>query len=527
MPEKVSEQLPVSTEPVTTSRAPVVLHPIRRLRVEANFLKFPFFDLTRESSKTTRDILEVRDSVPAPNGERIEILWQVERSVNSKFPGEFARRIHREVVERVLSNLPRPVQNPLRLGSFSDICRMLEIRPSGRSLQEIRSALQSVFKTSVLSKSTFYSKARKSYIEDNFHLYDRVIFAGDTLPDGSVSNAVFIVLGSWYLESLNTSYVVPLDFAYFRQLRGSISSRMYELLHHWFFVALRNNQTVIERRYSVISAYFPLARQDTLWKARKQLREAHKQHQDNGYLACPPEWRPLSGNRTDWVLVYTAGPRARDEFRRNQSRRDQDAITPDELLVSPARPPLAIAGNDEKGLSEVQQALAKELEIRGITGRIALALVHENESALIHGQMESFDWLVGKKDRRVSQNPAGYLRRSIEEHYATPSGFIPREERQRQVAAKVARELAENEAKARAAREQGERTARIDAIWDALPNTDREEITKLARACMPDFAIKMLQNEEQEGRRSIGHEVLQSEIRKLVESRETAKKGES
>ncbi len=84
---------------------------------------------------------------------------------------------------------------------------------------------------------------------------------------------------------------------------------------------------------------------------------------------------------------------------------------------------------------------------------------------------------------------------------------------------------AEKKAKAKAAQEQEERIARLDALWASLSPNDQEDIAKRARTHMPDFASKMLRKEEQEGRRSIGHEVLQSEIHKLLEAEYPAAAG--
>lgn len=493
----------------------------QRLRSEFNFIKFPFFDLCRDSR---RDTVEVVDEMVLPDGGQQKTLWKVSRLVDSKFPGTFAKRVHREVVERIVSQLPRPVRNPIRLGSFNSICRMLGINPnSGGNLKSIRDALQDIALAGIRSHSTFFIKNRRGYLNDTFHLYERVILAGEELPDGAVADSVYVVLGSWYLENINANYVVPLDFDYYRQLRKTVASRMYELLHHWFFVALQNNQTALDRRYSTLCAYFPLARQGSLWKARKQLRDAHKQHVESGYLAALPEWQPLPNLKDDWRLIYLAGPKAIDEYRRNQKRRiHQEPTAPDEklqtpqLLLLPASSPL---------LPDLQKDLMRELVLRGISDSVALPLVQAHPPDLIQKKLEVFDWLIGKCDRRVSQNPAGYLRTSIEKNYATPSNFTPREERQRQAAEKSALDAAEKKAKAKAAQEQEERIARLDALWASLSPNDQEDIAKRARTHMPDFASKMLRKEEQEGRRSIGHEVLQSEIHKLLEAEYPAAAG--
>lgn len=506
--------LPVMADP--SPDGPV----IRRLRAEANFLKFPFFNLSKHSDDARRGSLEVRETLTGPDGTKLEVLWHVERSFHSTFPGEFARRIHREVVERFVSELPRPVQNPIRLGTFSDICKMLQLHPSGKTIQQVREALESIFKTSVQSRSTFYSKARKRYIEDNFHLYDRVVFTGDTLPSGETAEAIYVILGSWYIESLNASYVVPLDFDYFRGLRGSIASRMYELLHHWFFVSLRSGQPVIQRRYSTLCTYFPLKRYHTLWEARRQLQEAHQQHGKATYLASLPGWQPVRGTSDDWTITYVAGHRALDEYRRNQGRRDQESVTSEEIASNPANI-ISLPPAPELLLSEVQRALARELELRGITHGIALALVTEHDPSRIQNQLEFFDWLMSKPNPSITRSPAGYLRTAIEKNHAPPSGFISREDRQRVSGEAAARHQAEQAAAAEKERQVQERSSHLNALWSSLDATEQARLHEQARAELNPFARQKLQEELRDGRQGIGHCTLQTQLHKLLEALES------
>jgi len=337
--------------------------------------------------------------------------------------------------------------------------------------------------------------------------------AGDSLPDGSTADAVYVVLGSWYLENLNANYVAPLDFLYFQSLEGAITSRMYELLHHWFFVTLRMNQSSVTRRYSTLCAYFPLTRQDSLWKAKKQLRDAHQKHHQNAYLDCLPEWRPISGTKNDWTLVYTPGQKARDEYRRNHSRRDQEGLAPDEL---PAGAQQLLPLSLPFSAPDCRQDLVHELEIRGITQKIAHQLVQKNEPTLIQRKIEAFDWLMAKTERPLNQNPAGYLRASIEQDYAAPEGFVPREERQRKAAEDAARGQAEKQAAAAAAQQLEEEAARLDAVWSELSKSEQDTLRERAIAGLNDFARAALRREEAEGRKGAGHRTLHAEIQKLL-----------
>jgi len=71
----------------------------KTFRSEFNFLKFPFFDLSARMSK--KDRIEIRETEETEN-EKIEIIWQVSRNIDSEFPSSFARRVHKEVIERAI-----------------------------------------------------------------------------------------------------------------------------------------------------------------------------------------------------------------------------------------------------------------------------------------------------------------------------------------------------------------------------------------------------------------------------------------
>ncbi len=512
--QEISDLHPVAAAEVSLT-APLP----QRLRVEANFLKFPFFVLRKGSGNSSGFSPSVELTLGARRGgEKGKISWRVLPPGGVPPPGEFARRLHREVVERILSDLPKPIRNPVRLGSFSDICRMLELAPSGRTIREIRSAFSSIKRTTIQTHGAYYVKNQDCYIDDEFSLYDRIVFTGASLPDGGRADAVYIYLGSWYLENLNSNYVIPLDFQFLRQLRGAITSRMYELFHHWFFTALRENTPAVERRYSTLCAYFPLSRQNALWKAKQQLREAHKQLREAGYLGQLPSWRPVPNVPGDWLLLYTPGTRARQEYRRNQSRRNQDVLFPEEAAE---RLPEVVGAGALEGdaLTDVERDLIRELELRGISQGIAQGMVQAHAPAFLQMKVEAFDWLMGKAERPITQNPAGYLRASIEQDYGLPEGFISREERHRKEAEEAACRQAKEAEEVRVSEQEAKRKERLEAVWRGLSPEEQVVVRKEAELNLNGFARTRLLEEERGGRRGVGHISLQNEIHKLLERR--------
>ena len=85
--------------------------------------------------------------------------------------------------------------------------------------------------------------------------------------------------------------------------------------------------------------------------------------------------------------------------------------------------------------------LVIELVNRGVTEATAVDLVKRHQAEAIEHQIDVFDWLMGKQDKRVAKSPAGYLVKSIDTGYKQPAGFVSRAEHQRRQEAKQAREL--------------------------------------------------------------------------------------
>jgi len=62
------------------------------------------------------------------------------------------------------------------------LAKLMDVAPSGRIWRQIKLGLQRIIFTGIVSKGTFYSKEKKRWIEDAFHLYDRVVIWASNYP---------------------------------------------------------------------------------------------------------------------------------------------------------------------------------------------------------------------------------------------------------------------------------------------------------------------------------------------------------
>jgi hypothetical protein len=406
----------------------------RTLRTEFNFLKYPFFDLSKESDRSK---IKIEEWVETKDG-KLRILWLVTKNVESKFPGDFEKRLHR-AIEQIINSTPKPIENPLRLGSLRYIAALMGISAdSGKNREDIKQAFKNIVKTTIESEGTYQVKetSGKRNVSDTFHLYDRVVFTGEDLPSGKKADSVYLFLGSWYLRNINNNYVVPLDWRFYNQLKGSITTRMYEFLSIYFFSSLEKNRDFYDLKYFQICDFFPLARQDQKWKARKQLKNAHDSLIEQEYLD-KIEWLDINQN-DNWVIRYWVGKRAREEYEKNKS--EKSSFVFEEIR------PIALPGRRRtKGTTNAEgsQESSPDLEVlqlliqRGVTQKAAENLIDKHPKDRICEKVEIFDYLFSQKSNLLSKNPPGWLVSAIESDYAPPADFEPKSKKLEREAARI------------------------------------------------------------------------------------------
>jgi hypothetical protein len=285
-------------------KADITFLPI--VRSEVNFLVYPFFCLDNRWH-TDRLTIEYHRTLDRGNG-REDISWRVLGHQAYGLPGLFDWELHK-ALEVIINERGFPVRNPVPFG-MRDVCRRMGITYSGRTAEAIKDAFLRIISTMVESKHTFYSKAKKRWIEDNFHLYDRVIYRGDELPeDGGLADTNYLYLGSWYLENLNALYVTLVDPHYRRSLSMGLARRLSEILGVKFYGLRQAHAPSLRYAYSTVCAFLPVTRHRYLSQAHRQLDAAHEELIATGFLERV-EWQTATGSASEWYLYYFPGPRA-------------------------------------------------------------------------------------------------------------------------------------------------------------------------------------------------------------------------
>lgn len=452
----------------------------RILRTEFNFVKFPFFDLAKNS---TREEIKIEETTKTDNGT-LKTLWQVTRNVKGQFPADFEKKLHR-AIEQVINATPKPIKNPLRIGTLRAIARLMGINESGKNLNQIKRALSNIKGATIKAHGTFQVKKEKGdkrYLDDlggeytdEFNLYNRVIHKGRQLPSGEIADCVYIEFGTPYLENINRNYVVPLDWDFYTGLRGTITSRMYELFCTYFFVALKRGYTYHDMKYSTLCAFLPAVQQNTRADARKQLKNAHHILSLSNYFS-DVEWLDLPHKKGDWLLRFWIGDRARSEYERNKKMIRQVGTTNGHAS-------LPVPRHQHNTTSEpIELPLTRDLVLTwGFTHMAAQKLVKRH----LNGQIrEAILWATWKRDHEPDSvtNWPGLITDMLTWEQP-PKGYAAAEEKKRQEMKREqenARVRAENEAEKDRewqewiARNPEQRVARRLEMWMAFEKSKRK-----------------------------------------------------
>ena len=102
---KMSEEKPKQAELDIIEKEKQLIIP-KILRTEFNFLKYPFFDLSKTSK---REKIEIKEHIESSEG-RAELVWKVSKNIEFGFPSAFDKKLHR-AVEQIVDKMPKPITN--------------------------------------------------------------------------------------------------------------------------------------------------------------------------------------------------------------------------------------------------------------------------------------------------------------------------------------------------------------------------------------------------------------------------------
>jgi len=467
-------------ETLSTTKETQALDVKRFIAGEVNLSRLPFFASSTKGLKKKVSI-EYRHTVQI-GGRDVEVLWEVTANAKYGYPGPFAEAIHASIMQ-IVTERGFPVQNPVVI-TYYDICKRLDLEPSGRTYQEIRNAIRSIRLAGVEIQRSFSTKDKRWLsFADIQNLYSRVIFFGDQDPDtGEPIEYSAVWLADFYLNSLNSGYFRPLDFEYFKQIRRAsyASTKIYSYLGYRFSGCFKHNNEYSKVDYDELTIIADITRQRFKSKAQERLAPAHKILLETGFLDRAPVWqieKQHKGKPDKFYILYYPGTRAREEYKRGHLHLTRQLEIPFEQSEGEAPTP----------------TIVNELITLGVTESRAVQIAKRYTADRINLQLDHLAYL-GEIGRPIKDNVGGWLADAIEKGYTPPKGLKTREEREKRRDAQAKADAQQRQREQEDHRQRAKQRAQyheLDTQLTALPATDRqhirEEIEGRIRAGFDDF----------------------------------------
>jgi hypothetical protein len=384
--------------------------PLNRIRVETALSRYPIHRLAKKGI--------VAIDLEGDN----DVRWEV--TYNSRYgqPGPLAYKVDTLIVNQRIDEMSRPLPERIRIGSLSDICRALGTYSNGGNIADVKRAfLQNAF-TAINATIRGKTKAGKDkWFEIAYTRYS-VVFTGETLPDGTEADGVYVILNPPYRDLLNHVELRPLDYDYLKQLAPG-AQRFYELLSFQIYGAIAGSRPRAKMLYSDYCKYAPQTRYPDFDHMKKQMYKVHVPHRESGYITKVDYQQTIDGKGLlDWEMFYTPGPKAFTEFRAFTNRQLPQ-------LKAPEQPTIAKTGKGKQvqGIFDLvaeDPPLLLELTSRGIIEAKARELLaHLKPRQEVMDQLEYVDSLVAKDRRGKLENPPGLYVFYIRDNIAPPEDF--------------------------------------------------------------------------------------------------------
>jgi hypothetical protein len=346
-----------------------------------------------------------------------------------------------------------------------ELIKLLNWPDKGSSYTRLDQALNRWGGVWLVYDKCWWNNKTKRYVSAKMHILESVVITepGKTRAGRSHPPLSTFTWNRTFIESCQADNLRQLDLDTYFSLESAISKRLYRFLGKRFYRQDDWKFDLAEIAFERVGLSRSYA---DAYKIKEKLQPAIDELERIGFL------KPLGRHE-----------------RYSRVDRGQWTIRLTRQLPGPTASPSAAATPAETSppstATDAGSSLVAELVTRGVSAKVAAELVRCHPAETIGAKIDVFDWMSGKQDKRLARSPAGYLVKSITDDYASPKGYVSREERRAHEEVERARECKAVEdrrrERAEAAREKAERQA-IDAYWSALTPEQQAELDAAATA---------------------------------------------
>ncbi len=389
---------------------------------EMNLVEFPFALLTDRAEGIVT--IEFSDTIIGQDGKRVPRKWTVTSSEKFGMPTRDDEKVYVALMQISKEN---GLESARQFFTRYRAINIIGWPHTGTYYNRIESALDRLTGVTIKAENAFYDPVSESYSTESFHIIDNYRLWDRDKPSGTGQQALPLSYFKWnevVWKSIENGYIKNLDTSFWFSLQGPITRRLHRYLDKKFY---QKHDFLIDYRKLGFEK-LGINRNSRPAKVRGFIAAAAQELIERGYLKT----FEFDGSQ---AVFRRATKAARERV------------------------------DSKPTLTGGQSNLKKELVQRGITESIAHGLVQQFGADRIEEKIELYEHLRSIKSDALAKNPAGYLRRAIEDNYAPPEGFLSRKQK------------AEMKARAKE-RDRQQQLAKVEAEFrDWLKLTDEEKVS--------------------------------------------------
>jgi hypothetical protein len=192
---------------------------------ECNFEEYPSFSMNVRDSDLSPRTYE--KWVNATDGVAMRKEWTVIPSSEHGPLGPTDQDVFVAVQQLISQRGGMPEDGELEF-SFSELLNILRWKPHGNNYRTLRTSLARIKQTTFRSSDAFYHEESKSYISDEFSIWDVKFRKTESRRGKSTSHK--IIFGKLFLQSWLARYIKGLDAAIYHELSSAVAKRLYRLI---------------------------------------------------------------------------------------------------------------------------------------------------------------------------------------------------------------------------------------------------------------------------------------------------------
>jgi len=323
----------------------------------------------------------------------------------------------------------------------------------GRSYRRLEHALQRWASVTLFYNKAWWDRDRRRWRSQTFHVLESLDLRGREGPSGPSDDGLSsFTWNKMLFSSFQSNHLKRLDLGTYFRLKIPAARQAYRFLDKRFY---RSQRFEMDLRVFACE-HVGFARTYDNAQLKRKLEPALVELESLGFLVPAP---------------------ASERYVRRQHGQWQ-------IVLMRQREPKTATVSQEAG-----DSLLIALTERGVRTTIAAGLIQKFSRERVAEKIELHDWLVERKDPRISQNPAGYLAAAIREDYTLPKTFIPKAMREKAEQKAITERTAEVKLE-NASRERSDSRRTALEFLEQLSEAERRKLETAALAVGATDAVE-------------------------------------